>query len=61
MHRSAFARIFKTKPELRSRRVDELTVADVADSGRRARGRRLQARDAQEDATALAQTLDFYG
>ena len=30
MHRSAFARIFKTKPELRSRRVDELTIADVA-------------------------------
>jgi hypothetical protein len=31
MHRSAFARIFKVRPGLRSRRINGLTVADVAD------------------------------
>src|SRR4051812_31375133 len=29
MHRSAFVRIFKVKPELRTRRVDEISVDDV--------------------------------
>ena len=31
MHRSAFARIFKVRPGLHGRRVDELTVDDVAE------------------------------
>jgi hypothetical protein len=31
MHRSAFMRIFRVRPELRSRRIDEVTVADVSD------------------------------
>ena len=61
MHRSAFARIFKTKPELRSRRVDELTIADVADlvAGLAAAGYKRET--LRKTRTALAQTLDFYG
>ena len=60
MHRSAFGRIFKVAPHLRSRRVDELTVDDVtalvaalADAG-------YKRETIRKTRTALAQTLDFY-
>jgi integrase len=60
MHRSAFGRIFKVEPHLRSRRIDQVTVDDavelvtllVADGYKRETIRKTK--------TALAQCLDYY-
>ena len=49
MHRSAFARIFKTRPALRSRRVDELTRRRRRRPDRRADRGGVQARDDPQD------------
>jgi integrase len=61
MHRSAFVRIFNVKPELRSRRVDEVTVTDLTDliAGLAASGYKRET--LRKSRTALAQTLDYVG
>jgi integrase len=56
MHRSSVGRIFKVAPHLRSRRVDELEVDEIAALAE-AGYRRETIRKTR---TALAQTLDFY-
>jgi integrase len=61
MHRSAFVRIFRVRPQLRSRRVDELTVADVADLIAALAEAGYKRETLRKSRTALAQTLDFYG
>jgi integrase len=61
MHRSAFVRIFKVKPELHSRRVDEITVVDVADLIAALATAGYKRETLRKTRTALAQTLDFYG
>jgi integrase len=60
MYRSAFARIFKTRPGLRCRRVDELSVADVADLISALTEAGYKRETIRKTRTALAQTLDFY-
>jgi integrase len=60
MHRSAFVRIFKTKPELRARCVDELTVDDAAALIGALTAARYKRETIRKTRTALAQTLDFY-
>jgi integrase len=61
MHRSAFVRIFKVKPELRARRVDELAVTDVADLVAALAAAGYKRETLRKTRTALAQTLDFHG
>jgi integrase len=61
MHRSAFVRIFRVRPGLRTRRVDELTVADVADLVAALSGAGYKRETLRKSRTALAQTLDFCG
>jgi hypothetical protein len=66
MHRSAWGRIFKAAPELRSRRVDEVTADDVAELiaalARPRNGRKSYRRETiKKSRDALAMTLDFYG
>ena len=60
MHRSAFARIFKVAPALAGRRVNELTVADVADLVSALAAVPYKRETIRKTRTALAQTLDFY-
>ena len=60
MHRSAFRRIFKVRPTLRSRRVDELSVADVADLVAALIAAGYKRETLRKTRTVLAQTLDFY-
>jgi integrase len=60
MHRSAFVRIFRVRPQLRSRRVDELTVADVADLITALAAAGYKRETLRKSRTALAQTLDFH-
>ena len=60
MHRSAFARIFKLAPELRARRVDELTVDDVAALVAALAAVPYKRETIRKTRTVLAQTLDFY-
>jgi integrase len=59
MHRSAFERIFKVRPELSKRRVDELAFDDVSDlvDGLAAAGYKRET--IRKTRTALAQTLDY--
>jgi hypothetical protein len=58
MHLSAFVRVFKVKPELRTRRLDELTVDDVAElvaaraSSCRRNGRRISRRRSPSTSSA---------
>jgi integrase len=61
MHRSAFVRIFRVRPQLRSCRINALTIADVADliAGLAAAGYKRET--LRKSRTALAQTLDFHG
>jgi integrase len=61
MHRSAFVRIFKVKPDLRGRRVDDVTRVDVADLIAELAARGYKRETVRKTRTALAQTLDFYG
>jgi integrase len=60
MHRSAAARIFKAAPHLRTRRVDELTVEDVAALVAALTDTGYKRETIRKTRTALAQTLDFY-
>jgi integrase len=59
MHRSAFGRMFKVRPRLRTRPVDELGVSDVADliAGMVEAGYKRET--IRKSRTALAQALDF--
>jgi hypothetical protein len=59
MHRSSAGRIFKAAPHLRGRRVDELTVDDVA-ALLAALTTTYKRETIRKTRTALAQTLDFY-
>jgi integrase len=60
MHRSSVGRIFKVAPHLRGRRVDELTVDDVAVliAGLAKAGYKRET--IRKTRTVLSQTLDFY-
>jgi integrase len=60
MHRSAFARIFKVAPELARRRVDEVTVDDVAALVAALAAAGYKRETLRKTRTALAQTLDYY-
>jgi integrase len=60
MHRSAFARIFKVAPALARRRLDDLTVADMADLVSALAAVPYKRETIRKTRTALAQTLDFY-
>lgn len=60
MHRSAFARIFKHAPALRTRRVDEVTFDDVADLVGKLAAVPYKRETIRKTRTAFAQTLDFY-
>jgi integrase len=60
MHRSAFVRIFKVRPELRGYRVDELQVDDVAALVAALAAVPYKRETIRKTRTALAQTLDFY-
>ena len=62
MHRSAFVRIFKVAPDLRSGALDEITVDDAtALVAALAAKPATSARRSARRATALAQVLDHYG
>jgi integrase len=61
MHRSAFVRIFKVAPELRSRRVDEVTVDDVTALVAALAATPYKRETIRKTRTVLAQTLDHYG
>lgn len=60
MHRSAFGRVFRVRPQLRKRRIDSLTVADVSDliAGLVEAGYKRET--LRKTRTALAQTLDYF-
>jgi integrase len=60
MHRSAFVRIFRVRPDLRSRRIDTLTVADVSDLVAALAEAGYKRETLRKSRTALAQTLDFH-
>jgi integrase len=61
MHRSAFGRIFKLKPELRDRPVDELTVGDIAAIIAALTTANYKRETIRKTRAALAMTLDFHG
>ena len=61
MHRSAFVRVFRVRPQLRSRRIDEITVADVADLIAALADTGYKRETLRKSRTALSQTLDFHG
>jgi integrase len=60
-HRSAFVRVFKISPKLRTRRIDAISVQDVQDliTALHAAGYRRET--LRKTRTALAQTLDYFG
>jgi hypothetical protein len=60
MHRSAFVRIFKVSPELRMKRVDEITVDDSAALVAALVAAGYKRETIRKTRTALAQTLDYY-
>jgi hypothetical protein len=60
MHRSAFVRVFKVMPELRARRVDELTVDDMAVLIGTLAAVGYKRETIRKTRTAVAQTIDFY-
>lgn len=61
MHRSSFVRIYKVKPELRVRPVDELEVEDVAELVAALVAAGYKRESIRKSKTALAQALDFAG
>jgi integrase len=68
MHRSAFGRIFRVAPRLRSVRVDELAVEDVTELvaalialKKKDGAARYKRGTIKKSTTALAQLLDHYG
>lgn len=60
MHRSGFARIFKVKPELRGRRLDQLTVGDVTGLVAALVDAGYRRETIRKTRTVLAQALDHY-
>ena len=60
MHRSAFVRIFKVAPHLRTRRVDELGVDDVTALVAALVAQSYKRETIRKTRTVLAQCLDFY-
>jgi integrase len=60
MHRSSAGWIFGVAPHLRDRRVDELTVEDVAALVAALADHPYKRETIRKTRTALAQTLDFY-
>ena len=60
MHRSAFVRIFKVAPDLAGRRIDRLTVEDIANLVAALAAVPYKRETIRKTRTALAQTLDFY-
>jgi integrase len=60
MYRSAFVRVFKVAPELRARRLDKITVDDVAGLVAALAAVPYKRETIRKTRTALAQTLDFY-
>jgi integrase len=60
MHRSAFERIFTVAPKLRTRRIDELTAADVGDLIGALHSHPYKRETIRKTRTALAQTIDYY-
>jgi integrase len=60
MHRSAFVRIFKVAPQLRRRRVDEVTVDDVTALVAALAAVPYKRETIRKTRTVLAQTLDHY-
>jgi integrase len=60
MHRSAFLRVFKVKPELRDRRLDELSVDDVAALVAALAAVPYKRETIRKTRAALAMTLDFH-
>jgi integrase len=61
MHRSAFVRIFKVAPHVRSRRVDQFTLAEYAALVADLVAAGYKRETIRKTRTALAQTLDVYG
>ena len=59
MHRSAFERIFTVRPKLRTRPIDELTVADVGDLIGALHAHPYRRETIRKTRTALAQTIDY--
>ena len=60
MHRSSVGRIFKVAPHLRNRRIDELTVNDVAVLIAGLANAGYKRETIRKTRTVLSQTLDFY-
>ena len=60
MHRSSVGRIFKVAPHLRNRRIDELTVDDVAVLIAGLVNAGYKRETIRKTRTVLAQALDFY-
>jgi integrase len=59
-HDTAFGRIFKARPKLRTRRVDHLTVKDVIDLVAALHAHGFKRETIRKSKTALALTLDFH-
>src|SRR5262249_51494086 len=60
MHRAAAGRVFKVAPDLRSRRIDELTVEDIAALIAELAAGPYKRRTIRKTRPALALCLDFY-
>lgn len=59
MHRSAFGRIFKVAPQLKTRRVDRIAVDDVTDMIAGLSAAAYKRETIKKSRDALAQTLDY--
>jgi integrase len=59
MHRSALGRIWKVAPSLRSKRVDEITVADVTSLVVKLHAAGYRRETLRKTKTVLSQVLDF--
>jgi integrase len=61
MHRSALGRVWKVAPALRSKRVDEFTVADITDLIAKLHAAGYKRETLRKTKTVLSQVLDFAG
>jgi integrase len=59
-HDTAWGRIFKVKPKLRARRIDQLTVRDVVDLIAVLHAHSFKRETIRKSKTALALTLDYF-
>jgi integrase len=59
MHRSALGRIWKVAPVLRSKRVDEITFADISDLVAKLHAAGYKRETLRKTKTVLSQVLDF--